>query len=1753
MITTPLPSRRSVDLVNRSKVSITYKSTLVTNSPCISRPSSTIEGKQKTKNSNFQYVLQLLDFTYRGFLTNSQAERPDEPLGALVNRTLQYDTLLDFIDISQEPAIIAQPTSSSSVQQTSISTTPSTYIPSNATSTTTLTPLSSSNPLDSSFITYNQMHTFISSQFNLAQFNLQQGSRVAICLPQGPALGLCMIATMAYCACAPSNDSLTPEELLHDFKNMRVQAVIISNTKLQAKDDPMVTTLRQGGLQLIGLETEPDNDILFTLHGDPQFHINNDNSTPTTTCDDDDDDDDNISSASLLNQADDIVLVLQTSGTSGTKKVVPYSLRTICVATTCVSASYGAQPTDVNINMMPLYHVGGVVRSLLTPLFTSGSVILCNGFDAALFWDILEKQSRHVWYFAVPTMHQAILQEATMRRFSQQHSLGVRMVCNAGGDLLPALANRIKAQFTNAVVLPSYGMTECLPISAPPRDYDLSRSGTSGLLVGPNLMIAKDGYQVHQDGVTGHIMVQGIPCFSGYEGVDNSSTFDADGWFDTGDMGYLENGYLYITGRSKEIINRGGEVISPFEIEQVLMTHPRVAQAMVFSVPHDTLQETIGAVIVTREGSNRPDLRTLRSFMNQKLHQSKLPQVLVYMDDVPKSNVNKILRIQFSNRLDIPMFMDSENNINVSQRLYEAVCPPKGTPLTEPIVKSNVTWSTDDVITTIMKHPQVDDCAAYNNSISGQTHIFVVKNDNNNNNNDNVEMDFTSMLQQWLSSQVHDYMLPRHIHLIDQLVRNDDGTIDGDYLHNLAQQQQETSDDPVALLLRDIFAYVLGLSSAPSSIKDDRQSIRSTSTVTTVANATFPVDGDFFEYGGNSLKSGFLISQIRAKLGVVLPVTILYEGNNRTPIGLAETCGEKIAKDHPLLTMGYNAYKEQNSDQEGQMENNGNQQPFGSPDYKKRMAQREPSGARNPFNPIIMLIQASGVYFMQPIQTTSRWFFFAYMLSCIATTWTNPTQNHGIRLVQLLLALGITAVASAIVFPLVAVIIKWIVIGKYRTGSYPLWGQYYLRWWIVNRVIDLAGLGIFGAEPWLHCLYLRMMGAKVGKSCHVNPKADVREFDLVTIGDGCTLDEKCSARPFTLSTGHMNLNPLVIGDNCVVGLRSFVIAGTTLAPGTVMGPSTANFPRNLQAGDGALASIDTPQGMALADACAAHYPPPHFLLKLLVGWPLVFIINLIANAPWIGIIYLLTNQSYFVSGQAALSSRFSQLILYFAQPKRVGLHLLAVAVRKSVVPLFYLILVILCKRTVIGKFKAGPRRRDQLSLFRYWLMKTLLPPGENLQGVASIIGTHYEPISIIYRLLGAKVGKRIYWPGSGLHVVEYDLLTIGDDVVFGSRSFIQCSDTTESIGISIGDGAMIADNCVLLPGSQVGRRAVLGSGGLLKKNFRIEDGSTWFGSFNGNAVKFKDGTDTVNIKTKSDKNEKFDDNKTINNDEQQSSTITPFGRAFYQRKANYFVVPLFLVVPFNIFVKMAASVLWAAPITAAIQVAAYYQRGQIQLLSLAPVHHVNNNTQIFSSREGWAFLIIFGVAAGIMTTLTFLCLALDIGWKWTLFGRRKQGQYNWDESSYCQRWQFLITVQQALRQNALNLIGGSGWIMLYFRGMGCRIGKRVCLYPSGGDPMMTEPDLVTLEDDVAVDKASLVCHMNTLGQFSINPLHVGAGSVLRSGSRLATGATMMEDCTILENSLIISGEVADRGSIWQGYPAVDITQLSDDVDEKMKF
>mmetsp|Transcript_5782 Transcript_5782/g.12566 ORF Transcript_5782/g.12566 Transcript_5782/m.12566 type:complete len:821 (+) Transcript_5782:80-2542(+) len=406
------------------------------------------------------------------------------------------------------------------------------------------------------------------------------------------------------------------------------------------------------------------------------------------------------------NSDHDEALILFTSGTTGNKKLVPHQIRDLLTATTVIALSWELKRTDVNCNLMPLFHVGGIVRQVFSPLVSGSCVICCPSFDASLFWALLESAAFN-WYYAAPTMHQIILQTGKDGYLNQttgdSSRFKLKMIANAAGGLLPSLAQELRRTF-QANVLPSYGMTECMPISSPPATYDLSKPGTSGVPVGPEVAILNTStIEPLPANEEGPICVRGEPTFRGYGVLANDPTaakpesFLKDGWFNTGDLGFLdEDGYLYITGRSKEVINRGGEIIPPMEVEEAVISHPDVKACAAFAAAHDILQETVAIAVVLHDDRVRQlDLPSLHNYISDKLAAPKWPQCLVYMSGgLPKSHTNKLLRVKLGSRLGLPELNDDSTTW---ERTFEAKCPPQGTPLTDPIPSKVITVSAEEV------------------------------------------------------------------------------------------------------------------------------------------------------------------------------------------------------------------------------------------------------------------------------------------------------------------------------------------------------------------------------------------------------------------------------------------------------------------------------------------------------------------------------------------------------------------------------------------------------------------------------------------------------------------------------------------------------------------------------------------------------------------------------------------------------------------------------------------------------------------------------------------------------------------------------------------------------------------------------------------------------------------------------------------------------------------------------------------------
>lgn len=500
---------------------------------------------------------------------------------------------------------------------------------------------------------------------------------------------------------------------------------------------------------------------------------------------------------------------------------------------------------------------------------------------------------------------------------------------------------------------------------------------------------------------------------------------------------------------------------------------------------------------------------------------------------------------------------------------------------------------------------------------------------------------------------------------------------------------------------------------------------------------------------------------------------------------------------------------------------------------------------------------------------------------------------------------------------------------------------------------------------------------------------------------------------------------------------------------------------------------------------------------------------------------------------------------------------------------------ILVKWTVIGKFQAGPRdTKSDWQNFRYWLAASLFPR-KKLQKCTELMGRHYECVSILYRMLGSKIGKRVFWPGSQ-PVTDgvFDLLEIGDDAVFGSRSALICTTVDHAERIVLCAGANVSDNCVVMAGCVVGKNAVLGSNSICPEGFFLPSGSVWFGS-NGcspTCLEAGDGSDYEHYQPLNEESIGGVPNhasasldKRVLKMEGDESTIRPFGKAFYEGKATgYTVLSLPSIIIFTLVNRTFQVVFHLLPLLGAVQFGAVILYTDHVLKDIwrnsvfGPIFaneynddegvthdkflcwqrdfdndgHHHTFGQVYS-----AILVCFIVMHFFRVVLW---LVIEISAKWAFMGRRKPGRYNYDTSSYAQRWelyQLTAKIRKISRLNLLQFIAGTPMMSSYFRLNGGKVGKDCCLYPSGADPFMPEPELVTLGDYCVVDCASIVCHLNTRGNFELQKIVVEDRCTLRTRSRIQQGVHMETGSQILEKSLAMTGEIIDARSVWQGGPA----------------
>jgi acyl-CoA synthetase (AMP-forming)/AMP-acid ligase II len=330
----------------------------------------------------------------------------------------------------------------------------------------------------------------------------------------------------------------------------------------------------------------------------------------------------------------DDALIMFTGGTTGAPKMVPWTHDNVATSVGNIVASYGLGPDDATVAVMPLFHGHGLIAALLSTLASGGTVLLpARGrFSAHTFDDDL-RAARATWFTAVPTIHQILLGRTDIDAGPERARLRFIRSCSAA--LNPETAEALQKTFA-APVLSAYGMTEATHQMASTSEDETVTAGLVGRSTGVQVQIVGDDGRPCRPDAVGEIWVRGPTVVRGYLANPSATeqTF-TDGWLHTGDLGSLsEAGELTLRGRIKELINRGGEKISPERVEGVLASHPNVLEAAVFGVPDRLYGETVGAAVVPDQ-SAAPTAADLTEFCRERLAAFEVPASIALTDELP--------------------------------------------------------------------------------------------------------------------------------------------------------------------------------------------------------------------------------------------------------------------------------------------------------------------------------------------------------------------------------------------------------------------------------------------------------------------------------------------------------------------------------------------------------------------------------------------------------------------------------------------------------------------------------------------------------------------------------------------------------------------------------------------------------------------------------------------------------------------------------------------------------------------------------------------------------------------------------------------------------------------------------------------------------------------------------------------------------------------------------------------------------------
>ena len=458
-------------------------------------------------------------------------------------------------------------------------------------------------------IGYEQLHGLVDRLARqLRGAGVEPGDAVALSLPNGPEIVLAFLAIVAAgAAAAPLNPAYTAAEFRAYLEDLRPRAMLFQGDTAEGARG----VCRELGITAVDLPAGPAGELSL---GSPA------GSLPTP-------------------DADAVALLLHTSGTTSKPKVVPLRQRNLAYSAQTIAAHYALTPDDVSLCAMPLFHVHGLLASTLATLASGGTVVVRPRFSPRSFWEDVVRHGG-TWYSAVPTLHHLLVARAETEP-PPKHDLRFARSCSSA--LSPSLQAALEDRL-GIPVLQAYGMTEAShQMCSNPLPPGEQRAGSVGLATGVEMAVLDDDWRPLPPGSVGEVAVRGPSVIDGYRDnpAANAASF-RDRWFRTGDSGAVSaDGYLSLQGRLKELINRGGEKISPHEVEDALTAHPAVAEAVAYAIPDDRYGEQVAAAVVLRADASTAELTR---HCGERLASFKVPVSIALLESIPKGPTGKVQR-----------------------------------------------------------------------------------------------------------------------------------------------------------------------------------------------------------------------------------------------------------------------------------------------------------------------------------------------------------------------------------------------------------------------------------------------------------------------------------------------------------------------------------------------------------------------------------------------------------------------------------------------------------------------------------------------------------------------------------------------------------------------------------------------------------------------------------------------------------------------------------------------------------------------------------------------------------------------------------------------------------------------------------------------------------------------------------------------------------------------------------------------------